>query len=348
MDLGASWFAPIAKFYGDVDRLFAISWRNCQIKYKNALHDKDLDIEPELWKTNGDELIYTVVLKEAEHVAYVLAAWMKALRDYRNDLINQNHDLDVKGTAWLAGFPIGNAEVVFATSVLPDVNHYEDEDPKVYHFSLLEKWYLDKNNRSGLIKDYAGPAIDTGFRLSQLATPRKFIISLEIARILSLVRLQDRFCDLFEFRAEQLQMGFDGTTALKGVIGNKPYPIFWIDFLHGDPLTDALDGVQRPNIPNNDHIAQYTKAFIDAHSRYLFHPFIRGCHSEHFKSMPKDYETTLEWLVRRWNEEKKRLEIRWDTVPEPIWSTLAPAGELPNINDNLAAELLAVPQDAST
>jgi len=106
-DLGASWFAPIAKFYGDVDRQFAISWRNCEIAYKNALHGKELDIKPELWKTNGDELVYTVVLNKAEHVAYVLAAWTKALRNYRNDLIKQNHDLDVKGTAWLAGFPTG-------------------------------------------------------------------------------------------------------------------------------------------------------------------------------------------------------------------------------------------------
>ena len=237
---------------------------------------------------------------------------------------------------------------MFAKSVLSYIDHYECEDPKMYHFSLLERWYLGNKNQQGLIKDYAGPAVDTGFRLSQLATPRKFIISLEVARILSLVRLQDKFCELFHFRAEQLRMGFDGTCELKGVIGNKPYPIFWIDFLHGDPLTDAMDGIKRPNIPNNDHIAQYAKAFIDAHGKYLFHPFIRDCRSEHFKTRPKEYDETLERLAKRWNEEKKRLNISWDVVHEPDWDSISPGREVSEIEDSLAAELLAAPQGTPT
>jgi hypothetical protein len=311
--LGAKWFSGIANFYRDVERRFSVAWADCRKAYFETT-GTELGIQPKLWKTNGDELIYEVALTEAEDVAYILAAWITALKAYRRDLkIQLGHDLDIKATAWLAGFPIGNAEVVFCSDVSANIKRYQDEDPKVFHFSLLELWYENESNRSGLVKDYVGPAVDTGFRIATHSTPRKFVISLEVALILSLAGPLQQFCKKYSFDQEGLTVAFDGCHAMKGVLGGRPYPIFWIDLMFDDHLTRSFDKISPANKPEQKHTTDYIQSFIDDNKEYLFHPFIDGCKNQHFKVMPENYDSTMHRLSSRWAEEKERLNIRWES-----------------------------------
>jgi len=312
-DLGASWFPEIANFYRNVEDHFGIAWDDCQKSCKVALGE-ELKNTPTLWKSNGDELIYSVALNDPSHVGYVLTAWIKALKAYRSDLKCRNQDLDIKGAAWVAGFPIDNAEVIFCKDISKKVERYPDEDPKVFHFKLLEQWYEDENDRDGLVKDYVGPAMDTGFRISQQAMPRKFVLSLETALLLASEKLKLEFYEEFKVPNTILQMSFDEPKSLKGVLGGKPYPVFWIDFIcEDDKLMNAYNALIKPKYPGNTNISNYCELFIRDNKSQLFQPFIYEYAGNRFNKMPPNYPETLDILTERWRGEKERLKIRWDS-----------------------------------
>lgn len=71
--------------------------------------------------------------------------------------------------------------------------------------------------------DVIGPSMDIGFRISKFASDRKFVVSVEIARILS------------ENANNHLSIYVDGVEELKGVLNGIAYPIIWIDMNNGNP-----------------------------------------------------------------------------------------------------------------
>ncbi|WP_419798852.1 MAG: hypothetical protein ACNI26_04050 [Terasakiella sp.] len=350
-DLGASWFSEIANFYRSVEEHFKIAWDDCCISYARVLNKK-LNCSPSLWKSNGDELIYSISLNEPDDVGYVLTAWLKALKAYRTELKERNQDLDIKGAAWIAGFPIDNAEVIFCKEISKQVERYRDEDPKVFHFELLEKWYHndDEDNREGLVKDYVGPAIDTGFRVSTQATPRKFVLSLETALMLSGVTLRREFYDDFGVSRNILKMAFDGLKTFKGVLGGKPYPLFWIDFLHeDDELTKAFIKLSQTDYPNKDDILDYCEQFITDNSSQFFYPFIYEHNGNRFNQIPPNYIATLDRLTERWVAEKDRLDIRWQSMKEDISKAPPSNGndDVVDVAQDITVPLVVDSKDAS-
>lgn len=336
-NLGARWFSGIANFYRDIEQQFSTAWADCRAAYQEAV-GSELSVAPKLWKTNGDELIYEASLNEPEDVAYVLAAWISALKSYRGSLRAQNKDLDVKATAWIAGFPIGNAEVVFCQDVSANVKRYEDEDPKIFHFSQLERWYANSLDLH-LIKDFVGPAVDTGFRLSAYSTPRKFAISLEIALILSLAPPPNKFCQIYRFDPEYFRIAFEGLYSLKGVFGGKPYPVFWLDIMHNDTLTRAFNDVSPTNKPEQQRLITFIQRFIEDNEEYIFSPFIANCGNQHFRALPQNYESSLQKLASRWMEEKDRLQIRWQSVVADSHPNDASAQIVDRVEDTLAEQI---------
>ena len=71
--------------------------------------------------------------------------------------------LDLKSTAWIAGFPVHNAEVAFRIEAgrATDSSIIDDEDDEVFsNLALLDKYY---SGDTSLTMDFIGPAIDTGF-----------------------------------------------------------------------------------------------------------------------------------------------------------------------------------------
>jgi hypothetical protein len=324
-ELGAKWFSQIATFYRDVELHFSRSWEKCREAYFGSTQ-RHLSTAPELWKSNGDELIYTVDIKESEHVFYCLAAWLDAIKNYRSKLRQDSPTLDVKSAAWTAGFPLGNVEVIFCADVGKRSDELGDEDPKIRHFSLLEKWYEDESQRKGLIKDYIGPSIDTGFRIAALATPRKLMVSVEVALIIASVTPNDSFCETFGIKKGRLEIGYDGKQSLKGVIGGKPYPLFWIDVLHDDKLVEAEDGLVSPTKPSSDNIQKYCQAFFQDNKKYLLRPFIYQCKDSNFSTLPENYAPNVEKLSQKWVKERDRLKVRLRSILEE--NTPVPGSEV--------------------
>jgi hypothetical protein len=93
--------------------------------------------------------------------------------------------LDVKCAGWTAGFPVGNIVV---------------------------------ERLQGLGEDYVGPGMDIGFRLVKAASPRRMLLSVELAWLLTLPTV--RSSRLFYVGA-----GLD----LKGVARGSSYPCIWLD-----------------------------------------------------------------------------------------------------------------------
>ena len=123
------------------------------------------------------------------------------------------------------------------------------------------------------VTDFIGSNIDVGFRLMKYASREKMPISIELAYILT----------HYSF---DLEYFFDGLEILKGVLNNKPYPIFCIDMQNNDDLKDIM-----PNVQAND-VFKFCAEFIKKNDLLEF-PFIENDEKRIFTEKPKDYEEKL-------------------------------------------------------
>lgn len=303
--IGVQWFSKIANFYRHIEEEFGTSWSRCCEAYSDCTSQQTFNVKPRTWKAIGDELIFEVELSKPTDVSYVLCAWIKALRSYRIELKTTTPNLDIKGSAWIAGFPICNAEVVFKTDFSTESSS-SPEDPRLLHFMLLKKWYEGGSERIGYVKDYVGPSIDTGFRISAHASPRKFPVSIEVAYFLAAQPPIKDFLEKYGLEKDVLSLYFDGMHSLKGVLGGSPYPVFWIDFLCHDAMTTSLKTLTNEIPVSSDAIRNFSEKFFNEHKNYIFPPFIANCPVDDFSRMPKNYEETIKRMGDIFtNEEKK-------------------------------------------
>lgn len=193
---------------------------------------------PEVWKSAGDELIFVVQLNCHIQALKVLMAFQLAIKQYDREIKKKSLPLGLKGCAWVAGFPVINAEV--------------------------------RPNSQTSIPDYIGPLIDTGFRLAKFADARKLVISLELALLVSKGLLD-------EPSSYNPQFFYDGKHVLKGVLSERPYPIIWIDMFPGQPFEDEnlLGRLRLPTQPGQ--LVDFCKQTILAAHPELVIPYIKGC-----------------------------------------------------------------------
>jgi hypothetical protein len=299
------WFSPIAQFYRGIERTFAKEWAICVERSRDV--SWPTGEPPELWKSVGDELIYTKLLKDHREALTTINAWIKTVRTYRIRLREQFKSLDLKSTAWLAGFPVHNAEVIFRSSVEGLRDAEDEDDDEVYsNLSLLNEYYKNPKDPD-LTRDYIGPAIDTGFRLSQLSSPRRLVISVELALMLvHAVRTQphDYFYDTPRFF-------FEGRHDLKGVFGGMPYPVFWIDMQPSPKLEQSEDKLNHVESLDTDVVLAFCQEFVKENSGYCFTPYIVGNLDPAFSRIPEHHQQRLEGLKEYWQKEaQKRADER--------------------------------------
>jgi hypothetical protein len=146
--------------------------------------------QPSIWKILGDELVFSMELKSAAQASVYVDALTQAVAEWNREVLatrkkstTSDRPLLVKAAAWLADFPVTNA-------VLPVTDGHED---------------------------YVGPAMDAGFRLCKLSSPRRLAIGVELAWLL--LRHDSR--RVIEFAGR--------TRELKGVAGESGYPQLWIE-----------------------------------------------------------------------------------------------------------------------
>lgn len=298
----AVWFDTLAQFFRDIKQAYSQSWQY----YRDELAEKYNWGEcsaPELWKINGDELIYSKILHETWEAYVCLEQWIVAVKKYRIQLREKNPELDLKCTAWLAGFPLGNTEIIFPFGIEPDEAELNTSSQKLAYFDLLDSWYQGKVESKNYVRDYIGPSIDTGFRLATLASPRKMIISVDLALMMASIMPPDKGSrHKFEFR-------YEGRESLKGVLKGKPYPVFWIDMLHDDNLAVCEDTIQGESQVVASKVRDFCLEFYKEHESQLIKPFIDGCQDTNFNKAPDNYKEHLIYLLKTWKSEKIKSEL---------------------------------------
>ena len=243
---------------------------------------------PRLWKALGDELVFTAELtnrrEAAVHVRAFRQALCEAVRNWRRDSC-QKHDLLIKGTAWLAGFPVGNAEIPLQSA--------------------------DKEDEAG--RDYIGPQVDVGFRLKDHATPRKLILSADLALL------------MLSAGKPGLKFYFDGDQALKGVIRGRPYPLVWVD-CDDSPSTSRSIHVLKDRLLDRKPAAsgvlkEYLRKWISQTKGLVPMPFIVADLFDGFRK-PADYEVRRKDVVRELSrlflQEGRETDQGSDKVPDEL------------------------------
>ena len=225
---------------------FSFFYENFNVFFENHLSDKshreqflgnpDLPLakitnsKPRLWKTLGDELLFFHELNDHRQASFYVNCFRHAILDINTELKKKSDDrLKLKGTAWVAGFPVGNMLIV------------ENLDAQKF--------------------DFIGPLVDVGFRLSKYSNEQKFVVSVDLALLLS-----------HHVQSDDFQFHYDGRVPLKGVLNEKPYPIIWLRMVEDDfPLEATL--IEKCEVGKIKAFCEY---FIREIGKPLRVPFIIG------------------------------------------------------------------------
>jgi hypothetical protein len=198
------WLAVFQHFYTDFPARF-------QTNYQSALSGQvGGNPCPSMWKAVGDELVFCGRVSNKKAVATALTAFIKTLCDYRVYLAGEKIEINLKGAGWLAAFPEPNRAIQIRN---------KDADSEYLSASEALENAADNDPFSF---DFLGKAIDTGFRIASLATPERFTLSVQLARLLLNDGTQLGF-------AHEIRL--DEPLQIKGVNGGVPYPVLYLDTL---------------------------------------------------------------------------------------------------------------------
>ncbi|CAA7621750.1 conserved hypothetical protein [Magnetospirillum sp. LM-5] len=293
------WLEVVTEFYRKIDELFFEEWDNlASAQNSGALQRGE---RPVFWKTLGDELLYTKVLTHHSEALTCLYAWIKAVGRYKDSLKEKSllSQLSVKCTAWLAGFPINNSEVIVSTQGNP-ISPIAGTDHVFENMTLLDNWYNQsaKIKREGVL-DFVGPSIDIGFRLAGHSTKRKMAISVELA----LLAVSAQFNAIAPDNHKPLRIFYGGGTALKGVLDGEPYPWFWIDLSRDDERNTLEENLFSDN---KEAIKTFCLSFFEGHPDFV-KPYICGGNDNLFHDRPKSHPDLQQALLSGWTDYRKKI-----------------------------------------
>ncbi|MDB5452856.1 MAG: hypothetical protein JWO33_1434 [Caulobacteraceae bacterium] len=244
---------------------------------------------PEFWKSNGDELLYTWALENLADAHSILHIWLAALEEYRASGAHAQHHLHLKSTAWIGLFPIPNSEVFFRRGAAQARSRSDDiHDSALVQSEIRDEWY--SGGAAEITKEYVGPSIDTGFRLTSWATPGRLIISVDLAFLLTSSHPKG---------VAPLPLRMGGKDRLKGVIDDAPYPAIWIAL---DERNAGHDGVRgRELTVNPSEIKSACEAIIEQNYQFITPIFMSVASYDDYEWAPP---YILRQIAQHWREEQ--------------------------------------------
>lgn len=159
--------------------------------------------------------------------------------------------------------------------------------------------------------DYIGPDMDIGFRLSKASRPERVVVSMDLADILTRQTSPDPLAFY--------QVGWE---VLKGVFGDKPYPIIWVrkesEAPYFLPWEDHLCPLNKQYRKNDKTDIQDMQSQIESIRKELpelelFPPYFDPA------SMPQPHQDIWDkWLRDRRKNEEVYLEQGEEPAQAPI------------------------------
>jgi hypothetical protein len=281
-----AWLPALLNFYRDFDTIIHAQYR--AFRQRSNAHISP----PEFWKSNGDEMLYTCELVTRAQAVDAIHIWLSALSAYRCDLATLTEDLDVKSTAWIALFPSPNSEIFFRRGGA-EFRADTLEDPILLQAEMRDQWYEGKA-RGEIIRDFVGPSIDTGFRLTSWSSPRRLVLSADLAFLLT---------SSYATSDEPLPLHFSGAQKLRGVMDNQPYPMIWLPVGAGARADVHDDGIGR-HLSDPDLLRSFCEAIVEQNYK-VFTPLFLADDPDDVG----DYGWTPPYIINRitkdWQAEKR-------------------------------------------
>ncbi len=315
-DVADAWVEPFLSFYQiSVDQMEA-QWLRTRdemraIDPSNKSGRFAFGAPPQFWKGAGDEVLFSKEVISPLDAMATVHSFLAVMKEHRGRFARKEVPLDVKGTAWLAGFPVNNAE-----AVLPSQNAAMPagrlDDPVAENYRLLHLYRADQLAACQL--DYVGPSVDLGFRLREHATPRRLVLSADLVWLLC--HTHDR-CKVQERRKCRFlsipHVGYDGRRGLKGILGGHPYPLMWIEADPDNLIDQAEDAVLRRALsghtPARDRIkdvSRFCGLFLNGRTPLQSRPYIEGCSDPEVSAIPAEHRASLQHIESHVNDEVAR------------------------------------------
>lgn len=313
---GKKWLFPILEFYDQMTTRFIHEWHALSTAANTGLFWAAGD-PPQLWKAVGDELIFTKPLKDHKEAFVCVAALLSTVLKFRDVIKTHSRGLDLKCAAWIAGFPVNNAEVVLSSLGKGD-DAIDDGD---FIFANLQRLHRTYEDSAG-VRDYIGPSIDTGFRVASLASPRKFVLTADLALMLATV---SSTMPATSNCLPRLEYYYEGRVPLKGVTNGLPYPIFWVNAADKTRLVELEDDLEGREPIRASLVKEYCEHFVEKQEgTHIIRPYIVSDADPMFRHMPSEHEQKLSALGQYWLSESSKRDLERRAAQED--GTDAPHG----------------------
>lgn len=194
------------------DIINSTNWKNYDPKWPKVLQQfftvshemliKTLSDDPHIalyiWKTVGDEILFSIQIKKSHQISRVINDLHKLQSDLKSFLEDQtkpNRPISLKSTSWCA--------------LLSDISDKFDYETKLGH-----NYRVDFQGKI----DFLGPQIDQGFRISKYSVENSLLISFDLAYLFA------KYAD----PEKDFKLHCIGEEKLKGVWGGEKYPLIFL------------------------------------------------------------------------------------------------------------------------
>lgn len=302
------WLKTSVIFYETFGKEFINSWNAAVLESKGmpgyTLAAMD-GSPPAFWKAAGDEVLFYKDITDWMQVVLTVGAWVVAMKRVRPQLRvaygGSATAIDLKGSAWLAGFPVINTALCVdptpSTGSTPFDMQIDAEFAKIpVCKNMLYSAFLFKEPtvkdifdfHASTIKpsndriDFIGPLIDLGFRISQFAEIERMAISMEVVHAFIRANKQhagfynplDGVIHAFSGNSSlssfpPVTLGYSGRQPLKGISGTRGYPMFYLDVNLEDKIFAAeseLLGSKNPLTLDRKELEIFCNQYFDDHS----------------------------------------------------------------------------------
>lgn len=350
------WIDATVYFFEEFSTQFNSTWNSANSAFHAVPGSKEYTQSPPVyWKAIGDEILYYKEISRWEEIWVAIGAWAVAIKEVRQELQTRFRSLglDIKGSAWIAGFPVINTELVLNANKINSATKEQlpSKDFPIYsNLFNLNRLYDNPSDRNTGERDFIGPLIDAGFRVSSQATPGRLVISIETAYAILGTRLSNEHVKAIENQVKdfpQLQFFYAGRRQLKGVSGSGGgYPIFFVDL--GLPKEDLysteavlLDKVSG-KVNEQDALNFCEKYFTENPSSCR--PYIVNEEGPLGGEMPRGHIARLSELHNLWLQISKKSNLPVDTLPPNSGET--PEGDKIHKAQELAGIPAKRPEDS--
>ncbi len=228
------WESVVKDFYENFHALFndALNAKFITPAYKDIKLNK-----PNIWKYVGDQIIYEVNLTHKTASNCYVIAFIDSIEHFVTKYYNETYStLDLKASAWTAGFPVNNIEV------------------QPIHCNLGN---IGEGNNNNNVYDFIGPAMDEGFRVTECAKSSKFTVSVPLAVLL--------LSDMESFKSK---INIHEKINFKGIV--KSYPLCYMDMNTRVNVNKKEKALLIKVHPDQDNLLTYLKKHIE--KEFLFIP----------------------------------------------------------------------------